>query len=131
MSETLDDINKQITELRRQQRKMEASNFHDTIIPKINSAIGTTYVFRNNSHGDVFRKLLDVAFSKYHAWIIHEKCQIDCGKAKLELEYDLIVHNSKDFPPVTGWQLCDQDEYNTIRLAVLDQINNPTLLKQY
>lgn len=131
---TLTEVKKQLEVLRSQELKLEAENFKNSIVPKLEALVGKTFVYRNNSCGggrdekfDTFRKLLRVAFSEYHAWGIFEECQIPSdGRASIELHADLANRGDVKLRFLDlGWQPCAVEEYEAMRQEVLQQFANP------
>jgi hypothetical protein len=135
MPKTLEQVNKQLSELSSERMRLEAENFRNYLRPLISQAIGKTFAYRNNSSGgedrwDVFRKVKGVEFGSLHAWVISEECSLrtDTGVPDLTLHFDLVNANQKSFPnPEMGWIPCDPAEFEEARVLVISQLENPIL----
>jgi hypothetical protein len=136
MAKTLDEVKKQLSDLRTEELRLEAENFETRMTPLVKDSIGKTYAYRNNHSGgsegrwDVFRKVKAVVFSEYNAWVICEECQLraDSGVPELTIHSDLIRRGDKEFPrPEMGWEPCDAGEFEACKRLVLEQLENPTL----
>jgi hypothetical protein len=128
----LAEIKEQLAFLRAEESRAEAKNFKERILPKVRSAVGSTYVYPANRSGcgdsrPTFRKIVAVGFSEHHAWIIYESCEItDPRHAKLETVADLIGSDTAEFPkPYDGWKPCPKEEYDMARAATLAQLERP------
>jgi hypothetical protein len=135
MAETLESVKKKLGELQGEELRLEAENFKNRMTPLVQASIGKTYVYRNNSSGgserwSVFRKVKNIVFTEYNAWVICEKCQLrtDSGVPELTVHVDLVRREDKDFPrPESGWSPCPVAEFEEARRLTLEQLDNPTM----
>jgi hypothetical protein len=133
--ETLESIKEKLSDLRMQEMRLEQENFQTRLKPLVQSAIGKTFAYRNNSSGgserwDVFKKVKAVVFTEYHAWVLCEECQLrtDSGVPELTIHSDLLSRDTKEFPrPDMGWKACPVEEFERAKQAVLEQLENPTM----
>jgi hypothetical protein len=128
MTQTLQEIEEQLDRLRLEKSRIQAENFKQRVLPELSAAIGTTFVYRNDSSGGVremetFCKLLTVELSEQRAWLIFEECDIRTnGRAKLELTPELMQQSERAFPILRrGWRSCSSSEYEAQGASVLDQ----------
>lgn len=130
----LQEVKRKLEELRLEEMRLEAENFHEHLKDKIVKSIGKTFAFRNNSCGgeerwDAFRKLKGVEFGKYHAWAVYETCQLraDTGIPELELSVDLISRDGT-FPKTDdGWEPCETVEFEECKRLCLRELENPIM----
>ena len=132
-TDKLKAIEKQMSDLRLAQMRLEADNFKNELAPKITSHIGKTFAYRKNCYScpsdpsdywDVFRRLVKVSFDEYHAWVTFQEVQIDsAGIPQITLAVDLI--SSRDaFPKLeTGWKPCLVAEFDAAYNLAMDEFN--------
>ena len=140
MSNELETLNAQILELRKKRNALTDKLYAEVLVPYLNSLVGKTYAYRNNSYScprpgeyfDAFRRVLRAVHKEDGSCLICvDVCTDYKGNSRAEHRLEFPCNPEYKAFAGGGWAECPVNEFTTAWLQAMEQFNQPDLAAEY